>query len=595
MLEIVEETLRAGAEIAKGYRLERIVGEGGMGVVWEAIETASGRRVALKFLREKRQADSRNQARVLREARATMAIVHPNIAKVYAVLETDAGVPFLVMELLEGKTLRSFLLRPTPLSPVECARILLPVVSAVQAAHDQRIVHRDLKPENIFLLRHPENEVRVLDFGIAKQLARVDATTVPVADPSLTSTGALIGTPVYMAPEQIFGDDDIDGRADIWSLGIILYECLTGRRPTDGEGFGQIIKRITTDTIEPIDRVLPALPHRLTKLVTAMLTRDRAARPTLAEVQSVLASLETRDVDAPPSRQPIQPNIRRIKRGPLVLIGSASAVVALVVGGLALTKKKTTSTQVAPPTETQPTTTPSPTPSAQPIAPAGEDPSKMILAAQRDVKNRDGAACRRELDHYDASPSRGAFAASTDPKGSLSLRSTCVMLTGDCDTGKALYRTSIIKSDAMMGFDVLDVDIVASFVDQTAAQYCEGDKLTPREKFLRAVSRMDAIAMGSRSGTSATCKESYEVAERLLPAIVSARVGNDPIIYTPDTIYGRATTCFAHVGDCSAALQAYRREFPGTLATAEAQADRDKDMFRGYDITIAGTACVGKH
>ncbi|MEO8877859.1 MAG: serine/threonine-protein kinase, partial [Polyangiaceae bacterium] len=223
MLEIVGETLRAGAVVANAYRLERIVGEGGMGVVWEATELTSGRRLALKFLLEKRQADSRNQARVLREARATMAINHPNIAAVHAVLETDAGVPFLVMELLEGKTFRSYLLRPSPLSPVECARILLPVVAAVGAAHDQRIVHRDLKPENIFLLRHPLNEVRVLDFGIAKQLPRVDANTIAGAaatDPSLTSTGAVLGTPVYMAPEQIFGDDDIDGRADIWSLGI---------------------------------------------------------------------------------------------------------------------------------------------------------------------------------------------------------------------------------------------------------------------------------------------------------------------------------------------------------------------------------------
>ena len=169
MLEIREETLEAGAVVGGLYRLERIVGEGGMGVVWAAREHATGRRVALKFLREGREADLRNQERVLREARAAMAISHENVAKIEAVLETDAGVPFLVMELLEGESLRELLRRRHTLTTLECARILLPVVEAVLAAHASLIVHRDLKPENVFLGK--DQRVRVLDFGIAKQFA----------------------------------------------------------------------------------------------------------------------------------------------------------------------------------------------------------------------------------------------------------------------------------------------------------------------------------------------------------------------------------------------------------------------------------------
>jgi serine/threonine-protein kinase len=283
MLEVLTDVLAPGA-VVRGYRLERVIGEGGMGVVWEATQVAAERKVALKFLRGVADRDAKGRERFLREARAAMTIAHPNVAKVDAVLETESGAAFYVMELLEGETLRQRLRRATP-EVAESARIMGAVVDAIAAAHACGIVHRDLKPENVFLVGGVD--VRVLDFGIAKVLPVGDAT----AAASLTSTGAVMGTPVYMAPEQLFGDKDIDGRADVWALGVMLYECLAGRRPIEGEGFGPIMKKITSEPIAPLSDARPGLPRSVTSLVHRMLTRDRAARPALVEVREVLSAL----------------------------------------------------------------------------------------------------------------------------------------------------------------------------------------------------------------------------------------------------------------------------------------------------------------
>lgn len=300
MLEVVADTLAAGLVIGGAYRLERVVGEGGMGVVWAAHEIRTGRAIALKFLREDDR-DQKSRERFLREARAAMAIIHPNVARVEAVLETDVGVPFIVMELLEGESLRAMLRRRGPLAPQECARLLGKVVEAVAAAHARGIVHRDLKPENVFLVHGVD--VRVLDFGIAKQLGHADSTQ----QASLTSTGALMGTPVYMAPEQLFGEADVDVRADVWALGVILYECLSGQRPTEGAGIGPIIKRITSGPLVPLEEARPGLPRSLTRIVGRMLLRHRADRPSLDEVSAVLAQLPREgegDTPAPTQRIP---------------------------------------------------------------------------------------------------------------------------------------------------------------------------------------------------------------------------------------------------------------------------------------------------
>jgi serine/threonine-protein kinase len=303
MLEVVDEPLAIGRVIAGKYRLEALLGQGGMGVVWAAREVASERPLALKFLREGSETEQKNRARFLREARAAMAVTHPNVAKVHAVLETDAGMPFIVMDLLEGDSLRELLRKRGALTIADCARLFVPIVDAVEAAHALGIVHRDLKPENVFL--QEREHVRVLDFGIAKQMPKADET----ASQSLTSTGALLGTPQYMAPEQIFGDDDLDGRADVWALGVMLYECLAGRRPIEGAGLGPIIRRITVDPI-PSLTAQPGVPTEVAKVVDRMLSRDRSARPSLKEVRETI--LKAADAPDLATRNEKSPRVEKV-------------------------------------------------------------------------------------------------------------------------------------------------------------------------------------------------------------------------------------------------------------------------------------------
>ncbi len=310
--------LEAGAVVANRYELERVVGEGGMGVVWAASDRKTGNRVALKFLREDRASDVRHQERLLREAKAAAAVRHPNVATVHEVLETATGRPFLVMDLLQGEPLAARLARDGTLPLPECARVLGAVVDAIQAAHGSGIIHRDLKPENIFLLGAGTSSpsVRVLDFGIAKTVEREDATHAP----SLTTTGTMLGTPYYMAPEQIFGDNDVDGKADVWALGVVLYECLSGKRPTQATGVGQVLKVIMNDAIPPLSEVAPDVPTDVAALVSKMLSRRRDDRPDLSQVRAVLAdaaSRPSRPSIPTPSRRPSGPTLDSMAIAPI--------------------------------------------------------------------------------------------------------------------------------------------------------------------------------------------------------------------------------------------------------------------------------------
>jgi serine/threonine protein kinase len=202
-----------------------------MGVVHAAIDQETGEGVAIKLLKN---ADAELRRRLAREARAVMAIDHPHVVAVRAVLELDDGAPALVMDRLEGRTLAARLAEAGKLALGDVARIALPVASALGAAHALGIVHRDLKPENVFLARTGAEEVvKVLDFGIAKVPSQDGA-----GPETVTATAAILGTPRYMAPEHVLGERDIDHRADIWSLGVILYQCLTGIVPTDAENVG---------------------------------------------------------------------------------------------------------------------------------------------------------------------------------------------------------------------------------------------------------------------------------------------------------------------------------------------------------------------
>ena len=276
--------------------LESRLGKGGMGEVWQARHLETNERVAVKVMLEELAQDSALQKRFLREARAAAAVRHPNVVELREVQEGDDGAPFLVMELLEGETLGRRLKRRGALSIAEAAAIMLPVFDAVEAAHAAGLVHRDLKPENIFLARERDGHVRVcvLDFGIAKQVEKLAAPTTSASAETTAApatTASMLGTPYYMAPEQALGEKNVDGLADVWSLGVILYECLSGKRPTEAATLGAILKIIVTDGVVPLWEVLPGVDGALAGAVMRMLRTSREERaPSLAEIRGELVA-----------------------------------------------------------------------------------------------------------------------------------------------------------------------------------------------------------------------------------------------------------------------------------------------------------------
>lgn len=297
----MDRELAAGAVVAGRYRLERQLGRGGMGVVWEASHTLTRRRVALKFLLASLGWKPEMRRRGRREARAAGSIRHPNVVDIIDSFELDDAVPVLVMELLPGDTLRQRLDRDRRLDLRTTADILIQVVSAAGTAHSLGILHRDLKPENIVLV-DGERRVKVLDFGLAKPLA---GDPSGIAETGVTSEGNMLGTPSYMAPEQAFAEPDIDHRADAWSIGVILYECLAGCRPVWGENLGQVVRRLVTEPIRPIAELCPELPEDLRDLVGQLLSERSRRPPDLRPVFDVLsryASVEAPTFDGPNAR-----------------------------------------------------------------------------------------------------------------------------------------------------------------------------------------------------------------------------------------------------------------------------------------------------
>ena len=289
--------------VAGRYRLERVLGAGGMGVVWAAKHTITRRSVALKFLTRESAVARR---RFIREARAMALVRHPNVIEIHDFLELENGSPVVVMELLSGESLAERLSREPRMSLREAASIILPVASAVGAAHAAGIIHRDLKPENIFLETGPHGGVKVLDFGIAK-LTAADGDLAPST--VLTESGAVLGTPFYIAPERLSMDREIDHRADVWALGLILYQCLSSVLPTRADNVMRVLRIIALDPIRPIQEIVPDLPPDVADMVGRMLSREVDMRPAdLRQVAEVLA--RHAGAEAPSFGPPGQPVVR---------------------------------------------------------------------------------------------------------------------------------------------------------------------------------------------------------------------------------------------------------------------------------------------
>jgi serine/threonine-protein kinase len=268
-----------GATLADRYEIIRRIGEGGMGAVYEARHSIIGKRVAIKVLLEKFLENEELIARLLQEARMASSIGHQNIVDVTDFGTTRDGRAFVVMEFLEGESLSQLIMRDAPLPVERSLAIVKQVASALGAAHAKGIVHRDVKPENVYLVRRGELDfVKVVDFGVSKAVrSREEAGS---EWQRLTRTGAVLGTPLFMSPEQAAGSEDIDERADIWATALILYECLTGELPFRGNNYLGVVAQIQNKEVQPPSALRPELgiPPAVDRVVMRALEKDRTRR-----------------------------------------------------------------------------------------------------------------------------------------------------------------------------------------------------------------------------------------------------------------------------------------------------------------------------
>jgi serine/threonine protein kinase len=261
------------------YEVLEVVGRGGMGIVLRARDTKLERIVAIKVLTEALADCGTSRQRFVREARAAAAIRDEHVVDIHAVCD-DAAVPYLVMEYIEGCTLEALLRRGGPLGLKEVLRIGLQVASGLAAAHKQGLVHRDVKPANI-LLENGVQRVKLTDFGLARA----------ADDASLTQSGVIAGTPLYMAPEQA-ADEPIDARTDLFSLGGVLYEMCTGQPAFGAPSSVAVLRRVCNETPRPIREVNPDIPKALCRLIERLHAKNPADRPASAqEVADLLAGL----------------------------------------------------------------------------------------------------------------------------------------------------------------------------------------------------------------------------------------------------------------------------------------------------------------
>jgi len=268
-----------GSTLAERYEVVRRIGEGGMGAVYEARHSIIGKRVAIKVLLEKFLENQEFIARLLQEARLASSIGHQNIVDVTDFGTTRDGRAFVVMEFLEGEPLSELIMRDAPLPVERSLHIIKQVASALGAAHSKGIVHRDVKPENVYLVRRGEQDfVKVVDFGVSKAVRSPEEGSSEWQ--RLTRTGAVLGTPLFMSPEQAAGSEDIDERADIWATALILYECLTGELPFRGNNYLGVIAQIQNKDVSPPSALRPELgiPAAVDRLVMHGLQRDRPRR-----------------------------------------------------------------------------------------------------------------------------------------------------------------------------------------------------------------------------------------------------------------------------------------------------------------------------
>jgi eukaryotic-like serine/threonine-protein kinase len=282
--ELDASPLLPGQIIGERYRVGDLLGGGGMGVVQAGTHVLLGTPVAIKVIRSDLKGDSEVVQRFVNEARAAAALKGEHIARVFDVGLLETGEPYMVMEQLDGVSLDQYVAGRGALTRAEAIDIILQVCEGLAEAHAAGLVHRDIKPANLFLTRRPDGQlsVKILDFGIAK---RVDT-----ASPALTNPGKSVGSPWYMSPEQMLTPSSVDQQADVWSLGVLLFELLTARLPFEGESIPQVCANVLAAPAPAPSQYRPDLPLELDAIVLCCLEKEPARRfASVRELSQALA------------------------------------------------------------------------------------------------------------------------------------------------------------------------------------------------------------------------------------------------------------------------------------------------------------------
>lgn len=333
-------------EIGK-YQIEDVLGEGAMGVVYRALDPVLNRHVAIKIMSEALAQDSDLRERFLREAQAAGSLQHPHVVTIYDFGEVD-GHPFIAMEYVEGVDLEHLLRTNVPLSVEEKIDLIVGVLQGLAYAHKKGVIHRDIKPANVRV--DSEGKARIMDFGIAH-----------LASSNMTRTGMMLGTPNYMAPEQIVGNE-VTARTDIFSVGVLMYELLTNAKPFQGDTLHTVMYKVLSEMPPPLDKVLPGLPSSLNTVVMRALQKQpdqryasalemandltaiRAAlgdKPSASKTLSLRASIETALAVEREARRSVERKTR------YALIGVAALVVLAILGASVIVRWRSTSAQAA--------------------------------------------------------------------------------------------------------------------------------------------------------------------------------------------------------------------------------------------------------
>ncbi|HEY3499004.1 MAG TPA: serine/threonine-protein kinase [Polyangiaceae bacterium] len=322
-----------GEIVAGKYEILRRVGKGGMGVVFEARHVTIGRRLAVKFLRSDLGADETRLLRFEREARHCGALHHENITAVLDFAADDAGRPYIVMEFVEGSSLRELIDAEAPLDVTRACELVRQAARGLAAAHDAGILHRDLKPENLMLTRRADGGdwVKLVDFGVARLTEDAGAAV-------LTREGQTPGTAHYLAPELARAEHSARVSSDVYSLGVVLFELLTGRRPHPDGGYHAVLRHVADERAPAVAQFRPDLPAPLARLVDRMLSHDPAERPESAHaLLALLGSAPARNprstetVTAPEAVRPVRGQRFARRWSPIALLLLLAVVTAVVV------------------------------------------------------------------------------------------------------------------------------------------------------------------------------------------------------------------------------------------------------------------------